>query len=101
MSADSKSDYPTQGNCEAVPSQYANGNGLSSKDGSGAYRMDPDRRKQVEKSLKRKLDARCSLFVLIYIMNWYVRTFEVLHLLNAVTTCSQLRRLYIEPLSTY
>jgi hypothetical protein len=31
--------------------------------------MDPERRKQVEKSLKRKLDARCSLFVLIYIMN--------------------------------
>lgn len=31
-------------------------------------RMDPERRKQVEKSLKRKLDARCSLFVLIYIM---------------------------------
>lgn len=30
--------------------------------------MDPERRKQVEKSLKRKLDARCSLFVLIYIM---------------------------------
>ena len=32
--------------------------------------MNPERRKQVEKSLKRKLDARCSIFVLIYIMNW-------------------------------
>lgn len=32
--------------------------------------MDPEHREQVEKSLKRKLDARCSLFVLIYIMNW-------------------------------
>lgn len=32
--------------------------------------MDPERRKHVEKSLKRKLDARCSIFVLIYIMNW-------------------------------
>jgi sugar phosphate permease len=28
---------------------------------------------QVEKSLKRKLDARCSLFVLIYIMNYLDR----------------------------
>lgn len=36
-------------------------------------RMDPERRKQVEKSLKRKLDARCSLFVLIYIMNYLDR----------------------------
>ena len=36
---------------------------------SAAATMDPERRKQVEKSLKRKLDARCSLFVLIYIMN--------------------------------
>ena len=36
---------------------------------STAATMDPERRKQVEKSLKRKLDARCSLFVLIYIMN--------------------------------
>ena len=35
--------------------------------------MDPERRKLVEKSLKRKLDARCSLFVLIYIMNYLDR----------------------------
>jgi hypothetical protein len=28
---------------------------------------------QVEKRLKRKLDARCSLFVLIYIMNYLDR----------------------------
>jgi len=33
----------------------------------------PERRAQVEKSLKRKLDARCSLFVLIYIMNYLDR----------------------------
>lgn len=36
---------------------------------SAVATMDPERRRQVEKSLKRKLDARCSLFVLIYIMN--------------------------------
>lgn len=34
-----------------------------------AASMDPERRKVVEKSMLRKLDARCSLFVLIYIMN--------------------------------
>ena len=35
--------------------------------------MHPDHRARVEKSLKRKLDARCSLFVLIYIMNYLDR----------------------------
>lgn len=38
-----------------------------------AATMDPERRKQVERSLKRKLDARCSLFVFIYIMNYLDR----------------------------
>jgi MFS family permease len=41
--------------------------------GQAASRMDPARRAQVEKSMKRKLDARCSLFVLIYIMNYLDR----------------------------
>ncbi|KAL4886745.1 major facilitator superfamily domain-containing protein [Aspergillus karnatakaensis] len=41
--------------------------------GLAAARMDPARRAQVEKSMKRKLDARCSLFVLIYIMNYLDR----------------------------
>ncbi|KAK3389817.1 major facilitator superfamily transporter [Podospora didyma] len=35
--------------------------------------MDPEHRARVEKSLKRKLDTRCSLFVLIYIMNYLDR----------------------------
>ncbi|KAK3938129.1 putative tartrate transporter protein [Diplogelasinospora grovesii] len=35
--------------------------------------MDPERRALVEKSLKRKLDTRCGLFVLIYIMNYLDR----------------------------
>jgi MFS family permease len=35
--------------------------------------MDPARRQAVEKSMKRKLDLRCSLFVLIYIMNYLDR----------------------------
>ena len=41
--------------------------------GGLAANMSPERRVQVEKSLKRKLDARCSLFVLIYIMNYLDR----------------------------
>jgi hypothetical protein len=39
------------------------------KAGGIAANLSPERRAQVEKTLKRKLDARCSLFVLIYIMN--------------------------------
>ncbi|KXJ95151.1 major facilitator superfamily domain-containing protein [Microdochium bolleyi] len=35
--------------------------------------MDPAHRAAVEKSLLRKLDARCSLFVLIYILNYIDR----------------------------
>ncbi|KDN67441.1 putative major facilitator superfamily transporter [Colletotrichum sublineola] len=35
--------------------------------------MSPERRMAVEKSLKRKIDTRCSLFVLIYIMNYLDR----------------------------
>lgn len=35
--------------------------------------MDPARRAAIEKRLKRKLDTRCSLFVLIYIMNYLDR----------------------------
>jgi hypothetical protein len=41
--------------------------------GGIAANMSPERRAQVEKKLKRKLDARCSLFVLIYIMNYLDR----------------------------
>jgi MFS family permease len=35
--------------------------------------LDPERRAEVEKRLKRKLDSRCALFVLIYIMNYLDR----------------------------
>lgn len=40
---------------------------------NAASNLDPERRKEVEKSMLRKLDARCSLFVLIYIMNYLDR----------------------------
>ncbi|KAJ5085261.1 hypothetical protein N7532_010032 [Penicillium argentinense] len=40
---------------------------------NGLPHIDPARRAAAEKSLKRKLDARCSLFVLIYIMNYLDR----------------------------
>jgi len=38
-----------------------------------AASLSPERRAEVEKKMKRKLDARCSLFVLIYIMNYLDR----------------------------
>jgi len=38
-----------------------------------ARNMDPERRKVVEKSMLRKLDGRCSLFIAIYIMNYLDR----------------------------
>lgn len=41
--------------------------------GGIAANLSPERRAEVEKKLKRKLDARCSLFVLIYIMNYLDR----------------------------
>lgn len=41
--------------------------------GAAMPTMDPEHRARVEKSLKRKLDLRCSLFVLIYIMNYLDR----------------------------
>lgn len=37
------------------------------------HTMTPEHRAAVEKSLKRKLDTRCALFVLIYIMNYLDR----------------------------
>ncbi|PVH97555.1 MFS general substrate transporter [Periconia macrospinosa] len=43
------------------------------KVGGLASTMDPERRRQVEKKLKWKLDLRCSYFVLIYIMNYLDR----------------------------
>ncbi|POR39773.1 Major facilitator superfamily transporter [Tolypocladium paradoxum] len=41
--------------------------------GAQPFHIDPGRRVIVEKQLKRKLDARCALFVLIYIMNYLDR----------------------------
>lgn len=38
--------------------------------GAGAASWDPEYRARVEKKMKRKLDLRCSWFVLIYIMNY-------------------------------
>lgn len=41
--------------------------------GGIAANLSPERRIQIEKRLKRKLDLRCSLFVMIYIMNYLDR----------------------------
>ncbi|KAF4772090.1 hypothetical protein HAV15_005042 [Penicillium sp. str.  len=46
---------------------------IASPKQDGTPQMDPARRIVVEKKLKRKLDARCSLFVAIYIMNYLDR----------------------------
>lgn len=40
---------------------------------NGARLMEPEHRRRVERKLLRKLDARCSLFVLIYILNYLDR----------------------------
>ena len=48
-------------------------NFASKGSGAGAAGWAPDKRARVEKSMKRKLDARCSLFVLIYVMNYLDR----------------------------
>jgi len=41
--------------------------------GNHVSQMHPERRREIEKRLKRKLDLRCSYFVLIYIMNYLDR----------------------------
>jgi MFS family permease len=39
----------------------------------GGITLTPERRIEVERSMKRKLDTRCSLFILLYIMNYLDR----------------------------
>ncbi|KAL2255890.1 hypothetical protein VTK26DRAFT_2527 [Humicola hyalothermophila] len=41
--------------------------------GAPIVSMTPERRVQVERSMKRKLDARCSFFIILYIMNYLDR----------------------------
>jgi hypothetical protein len=65
----SKSEMPAY-HTEQIPnddSMAVKGSGL------GAAGWAPEKRARVEKAMKRKLDARCSLFVLIYIMNYLDR----------------------------
>jgi hypothetical protein len=38
--------------------------------GNGGLTVDPERRAAIEKRLKLKLDARNSVFLLVYIMNY-------------------------------
>lgn len=57
-------------NLEEIPTPSAHG----AEDANlNVAHMTPEHRSRVEKSLKRKLDARCALFVLIYIMNYLDR----------------------------
>jgi MFS family permease len=41
--------------------------------GAPVTTMTPERRVEVERSMKRKLDARCSFFIILYIMNYLDR----------------------------
>jgi hypothetical protein len=54
-------------------SKLSDESNVAHEEESTVVHMDPEHRRRVEKSLKRKLDARCSLFVLIYIMNYLDR----------------------------
>ncbi|KGO76040.1 Major facilitator superfamily domain, general substrate transporter [Penicillium italicum] len=58
---------------EAEKERIENVEHIASPQQDGLPQMDPARRKVVEKKLKRKLDARCSLFVAIYILNYLDR----------------------------
>ncbi|KAJ6010238.1 hypothetical protein N7499_004358 [Penicillium canescens] len=59
---------------EAEKERYENVEHIASTKQEGlAAQMDPARRAAVEKRLKLKLDARCSLFIFIYIMNYLDR----------------------------
>ncbi|KAJ5953082.1 Major facilitator superfamily domain general substrate transporter [Penicillium vulpinum] len=58
---------------EAEKERSENVEHIASPQQDGMPRMDPARRIVVEKKLKRKLDARCSLFVAIYILNYLDR----------------------------
>jgi hypothetical protein len=63
--------------------------------GGLAANMSPERRAQVEKTLKRKLDARCSLFVLIYIMNYldrYVHAYPARKKREEIKGCMLMKR---------
>ena len=61
----SKADMPT-----TATEQMPDDNNMPSVKAVGAAGWAPEKRAAVEKKMKRKLDARCSLFVLIYIMNY-------------------------------
>jgi MFS family permease len=64
----SKADLPTT-TTEHMPDD----NNMPSSKVAGAAGWAPEKRAAVERKMKRKLDARCSLFVLIYIMNYLDR----------------------------
>lgn len=67
-------DTPKIGPVAAVEDSSRELDTFEQKDAFNAVKtMSPERRQEVEKKMKRKLDARCSLFVLIYIMNYLDR----------------------------
>lgn len=69
----SKADLPVTHDEKSNVETMEQGNTPTAFPGAGAASWDPEHRARVEKSMKRKLDARCSLFVVIYIMNYLDR----------------------------
>lgn len=64
---------PASGSKQSVEALEHTLDGTASAPFALARAMAPEQRARVEKRLKRKLDARCGLFVLIYIMNYLDR----------------------------
>lgn len=69
----SKANVPVTHDEKSTVDQMEQGDTPKEFPGAGAASWAPEHRARVEKSMKRKLDARCSLFVIIYIMNYLDR----------------------------
>lgn len=64
---------PAHTNLGYTPATNLGKNDIGKLGHDDSAQMDPARRIVVEKSLKRKLDARCSVFILIYVLNYLDR----------------------------
>ncbi|KAL1583898.1 hypothetical protein WHR41_07210 [Cladosporium halotolerans] len=73
MSNDTKADPPATHDEKSAIDTMEQGTMPATYPGAAAASWDPEYRARVEKKMKRKLDARCSLFIVIYIMNYLDR----------------------------
>lgn len=71
MSADTKGDnLAIEGKDSASVVEDTGHHDTEKGTARNALHVDPERRAQIEKRLKLKLDARNSVFLLVYIMNY-------------------------------